>query len=270
MTVFPAKDGFDGGAFAGAMFIGFTYVMMPLGMGLELIEDREIRAKNQLRVNGLTFGLYFGSFFFVLGGMMLIAFGVLLALVQAFSIDALVVGPAFATLAILYVMYTPCSLVFCATISYMFDKVEDGQFLFPVGSYMGFIPYIAISILDMLQVADGEVAKYLHVAFCFLSPMYIPFGIIYYINREYAFSLCTVDGTCDQLTMGDYWGNFEIWTIAIACVFNTVVWYYGLKVVDILKDGGSAKDTFRSVQYNEWKRSYSECSHKETLWQKLL
>jgi hypothetical protein len=31
----------------------------------------QIRAKNQLRVNGLNFYIYFGSFFTILGGMLL-------------------------------------------------------------------------------------------------------------------------------------------------------------------------------------------------------
>lgn len=45
----------------------------------------QIRAKNQLRVNGLGFGLYFGSFFLVLGGMMLVVCAALLVLVQVRS-----------------------------------------------------------------------------------------------------------------------------------------------------------------------------------------
>lgn len=42
----------------------------------------------------------------------------------------------------------------CFSFSYMFDKVENGQFLFPIASYMGFLPYIAVSVLDMLQVSN--------------------------------------------------------------------------------------------------------------------
>ncbi len=41
----------------------------------------QIRAKNQLRVNGLTFGLYYGSFLTVLGSMMLALLAALIALI---------------------------------------------------------------------------------------------------------------------------------------------------------------------------------------------
>lgn len=35
--------GFDGSVFGGALFIGFTYMFIPIGMAMELIEDREVR-----------------------------------------------------------------------------------------------------------------------------------------------------------------------------------------------------------------------------------
>ena len=36
------QPGFDGGAFSGSIFIGFTYVIMACGFALELIYDREV------------------------------------------------------------------------------------------------------------------------------------------------------------------------------------------------------------------------------------
>ena len=36
------QPGFDGGAFSGSIFIGFTYVISACGFALELIYDREV------------------------------------------------------------------------------------------------------------------------------------------------------------------------------------------------------------------------------------
>ena len=74
--------GFDGLSFAGSIFLGFTYVIMVMGLAMELIADREIRAKNQLRVNGLDFYIYFGSFYTVFGAMIVILCAALLAMAQ--------------------------------------------------------------------------------------------------------------------------------------------------------------------------------------------
>ncbi|XP_059079473.1 cholesterol transporter ABCA5-like isoform X1 [Tigriopus californicus] len=241
---------FDFGSFGGTIFIGFTYVLIPIGLALELIEDREIRAKNQLRVNGLTFGLYYGSFYLVLGGMMLIVLAVLLGLVWAFQIAPLTLMPAFLTLALLYLIYTPAALLFCSAISYLFDKVENGQFLFPIASYVGFIPYIAVSLLDMFQVADGLVGKICHVVFAFLSPIYIPFGAVYYINRQFVFNLCGITTDCSEITFGNYMGQYEIYTLFIACGFHLIVWFIVLKVADVVKDGGSVREGFSFLMKN--------------------
>ena len=88
------------------MFLGFVYVIAPLSGAMEMVEDREvcvcvlvgtrplfeshitqeiclqIRARNQLRVNGFSFGLYYASFFTVNGIMMLAMYGALLGIVQ--------------------------------------------------------------------------------------------------------------------------------------------------------------------------------------------
>ena len=64
----------------------------------------------------------------------------------------------------------------------MFDKVENGQFLFPIATYLGLLPYIAVSILDMLDVSNGDAGRICHVVFVFASPIYIPFGTVYYIK----------------------------------------------------------------------------------------
>ena len=37
--------GFDGLSFAGSIFLGFTYVIMVMGLAMELINDREVSVK---------------------------------------------------------------------------------------------------------------------------------------------------------------------------------------------------------------------------------
>ncbi len=75
-----ALSGFDYAAFAGVMFIGFTYLMLPMGLAMELVEDRELKCKNQLRVNGFGFGLYFSVHFVLMAVLMLIMILILLVL----------------------------------------------------------------------------------------------------------------------------------------------------------------------------------------------
>ena len=46
MCYFSFLPDFDFSSFGGSMFIGFTYMFIPLGLALELIEDREVGNKH--------------------------------------------------------------------------------------------------------------------------------------------------------------------------------------------------------------------------------
>lgn len=92
---------------------------------LFLLITLQIHAKNLLRVNGLTFGLYFGSFFIVLGSMMVTTCIMILLLIFAFQLQALITPVAIALLAILYIMYVPAAILFATCCSYIFDTMES-------------------------------------------------------------------------------------------------------------------------------------------------
>ena len=74
-------------------------------------------------------------------------------------------------------------------------SIKRGKFIF---SWTGMIPYFAVMMTDSFQVLGGDLATYLHVVFAFISPVYIPFGIIYYIQRQYM--VCSIFRNCDSVT----------------------------------------------------------------------
>jgi len=240
LTEIPVS--FDGGSFGGNLLIGITYAFIPCGFALELITDRHIRAKNQLRVNGLTFPLYFGSFFLVLGLLMLFLLCILLTLVAAFDFKALLIPPAFGVMTSMYLLYIIPGLLYIGSVSYLFDTIESGQFIFAFASWTGMIPYFAVMLTDSFRVLGGDLARGLHILFAFVSPVYIPFGIIYYIQRQYL--VCSIYRNCDSVTLSDYM-IVEIYILYFAILFHTVLWGFVLKAADIIKDGGTIKSMFQ-------------------------
>ena len=197
--------------------VGITYAFIPCGFALELIHDRQIRARNQLRVNGVSFAMYFATFFIVLGGLLFLLLLLLLSLVFIFNFEALLVPPAFAILSTLYFLYIPPILLFIATLSYLFDTVETGQFIFALAIWGGMIPYIGVMLTDSFQVLEGTLATIIHIAFAFTWPVYLPFGIIYYIQRHFA--ICTLTNSCDEATLSDYLIP-EIWLLYVAMIWQ--------------------------------------------------
>lgn len=110
-------------------------------------------ARNLLRVNGLTFGVYFGTFFLVLGSMMVTTCLLIIALIFAFQLTALVTPAAIGLLTLLYVLYVPAAILFASCCSYFFKTMETAQSVFPnVSTLVGFIPYIVVMLCDVFRV----------------------------------------------------------------------------------------------------------------------
>ena len=55
-----------------------------------------------------------------------------------------------------YLLFIPAALLFGSTASYTIDKVESANFLFPVAIYAAMIPYLVVSIVDMIGVSANQ------------------------------------------------------------------------------------------------------------------
>lgn len=79
---------FNVGTFSTALFVGMIFVLIPVSLAVDMVYDREMKTKNQLRVNGLTSALYFLAYFIVLSALMVIICSALLGMVFMFDIPA--------------------------------------------------------------------------------------------------------------------------------------------------------------------------------------
>nr|QST14978.1 ABCA5 protein [Diaphanosoma celebensis] len=243
--------GFDPGQFSSAMFIGMLFVLAPSALACEIVLDREVHAKNLLRVNGLSFGMYFGSFFIVLGSMMVTTCLLIVALIFAFQLTSLITPTAIGLLALMYVLYCPAAILFAACASYLFDSMETAQSVFPnVSSLIGFVPYIVVMLCDMFQVGgSADIATTLHIVFCCVDTLYIPYGILYFINRVYFQCLIVPHGLEDVLTVCGELGwseymNVEVIVMIVALLVHIPIYFCLLVVIDVKKSGGLAADAF--------------------------
>ena len=69
------------------------------------------------------------------------------------QIPSLTLPPAFTVMSTSYLLFIPAALLFGSTASYTIDKVESANFLFPVAIYAAMIPYLVVSIVDMIGVS---------------------------------------------------------------------------------------------------------------------
>lgn len=230
----------------------------------------QIKAKNQLRVNGLSFSMYFVTYFTVLAAIMVLICAVLLIIILIADIPSLRDWPALITLGIMTLLYCPASILFSTCVSYVFDKTDSAQSILPnIATFVGCIPFFLVIFLDMLRIgksyetsgsfcrpgfanrnsrlhkcrliSGGKAAFVLHVIFSLLNTMYIPYAIVYYVQRVYI--MCKVNIACTELTLGDYVTQ-EIIVMVIGIFIHIPFWFFMLLVIDIKKSGGRVRDAF--------------------------
>ncbi|XP_034945670.1 ATP-binding cassette sub-family A member 5-like [Chelonus insularis] len=233
---------FNIGIASSGLFIGMDFVLVPIILVVDMVYDREIKTKNQLRVNGLSFFIYFLTYFIVLTVLMIIICLCILGIIFAFDVPSLREPPALITLSGLLMLYCPPSILFSTCLSYIFDKMDSAQSFLPnIVTFVGLIPFCLVMTLDMLDVG-GAAAFALHVVFSLLNTMYLPYAAVYYVDRVHL--MCSINAACHHLTMSDYLTT-EILVMALGVLIHCPLWLFVLVIIDVKKSGGKVSDLFK-------------------------
>lgn len=217
-----------------AVFMGMIFALVPVTLAVDIVYDREVKAKNQLRVNGLSRGMYFLTYFIVLIIIMAITTIGVLLLVMVNDIPSLTNGHAITMLTVLLLLYCPSAILFNTCLSYIFDKMDSAQSIMPnITTWIGVIPFLLVSVLDTFKWGN-DIAFYLHTLFSFLDVMYIPYAIIYYVDRVYM--TCNLSDHCPEPELSSYFTR-EIWVLLVAMVFHIPACGALLRAADRMKSG---------------------------------
>ncbi|XP_075983489.1 cholesterol transporter ABCA5-like isoform X2 [Anticarsia gemmatalis] len=218
-----------------AVFMGMIFALVPVTLAVDIVYDREIRAKNQLRVNGLSMSMYFLTYFTILIFIMVITSAGVIALVLLNDIPSLTNGSAITMLSGLLLLYSPSAILFNTCLSYIFDKMDSAQSIMPnITTWIGVIPFILVAVLDTFKWGS-DIAFYLHLVFSFLDVMYIPYAIIYYVDRVYL--TCNLRGLCTTPALSSYF-TAEVWVLVAAMLLHVPVCGAALLAADRLKSTG--------------------------------
>ncbi|KAG0710606.1 ABC transporter A family member 4 [Chionoecetes opilio] len=153
---------FDSSSFIAPMMIGFAFTLIPAGLTMDLVNDREMRSRYLLRLNGVGFHLYFSSYLIMMIAVYMVSYLGLLIIIAAFGVKSLVIPAVFATLALLYLLYIPAAILFSAVMSYLFDKSETARQFYPnMVTTLGVVTYTAVALVDMLSQRKAVVSHYL-------------------------------------------------------------------------------------------------------------
>ena len=91
-------------------------------------------------------------------------------------------------------------------------------------------------------VSGGRAALALHVVFSLLNTMYLPYAVVYFVDRVHL--MCQVNKACTNLTLADYLTD-EIIVMLVGILLHIPFWFFVLLILDIKKSGGRASDVFK-------------------------
>lgn len=94
----------------------------------------------------------------------------------------------------------------------------------------------------LLLMSGGRAAMALHVVFSLLNTMYIPYAVVYFVDRVHL--MCRVNLACTNLTFADYFTD-EIIVMLVGILLHIPIWFFVLLILDIKKSGGRASDVFK-------------------------
>lgn len=89
---------------------------------------------------------------------------------------------------------------------------------------------------------DVKATIVLHYVFSIFNPMYIPYALVYFVDRIYI--ACNLSSACANLSFINYMSE-EIIVMIVSVIIHIPVWALCLRIVDIKKNGGKLNDLLK-------------------------
>ncbi|XP_046683568.1 cholesterol transporter ABCA5-like isoform X3 [Homalodisca vitripennis] len=227
-----------------SIMVGITFVLFPVSLAVEIINERKNKSKHLLYLNGLLRSVYFSSYVVVLG-IVLLAFSLYILVLMLWLGRGPLTDPrAFIVLIPVILAYCPAAILCIICFSYMFNRSQTALSILPtVVTWMGIIPFIVVTILEVIGVG-GKVP---HFLMSITNIVYVPYSLIYLVQQ--AATLCDVQPSCSHpnyITM-------DIASLLLGSLLQIPFWSLILRVLDMHETGGKLSDSINRVMNRKLK-----------------
>ncbi|KAL3876747.1 hypothetical protein ACJMK2_034544 [Sinanodonta woodiana] len=239
---------YNNAAFSSVILLAMAFVIIPSGFGVDIVKDRQVKARSQLRISGVPFAVYWGSFMMI--DIIKFIIPAILAVIFIFTVQVPSLQPAGAVLTLILVclMYIPSNLLLSYVFSFAFGNHETAMAVMPMFFvFAGFMPYLPVFLVDAMS--SESVAAILHYVFCFIDPPYLIFGGIFYIDKVYRVAERNL--AVDRILFSDYFNwSSQIDIVFIAPILHVLILFLLLRILDIRSTGGAVSEAFGRATIN--------------------
>ncbi|KAJ8299359.1 hypothetical protein KUTeg_023419 [Tegillarca granosa] len=248
---------YSNSVFSASILIAMAFVATPPGFAVELCTDRYHKVRSQLRATGIKFSVYYGANFFVDVIKFYIPAILCLIIIPALQIEGLDNGGAIVSLILIFLTYIPANTLYSYVWSFAFKDPELCQsMLTMIIFFLGFIPFMIVSLIDMIVQDDGKrIAGIIHSVFCVIDCTYPIFGGVYFISRVDRYKKLTEQTP----VFSDYFDPDNYILIAIIMPFvHIFIWLFLLRYFDIRATGGDTRETIPCLSKSQQQIEPSE------------
>uniref|UniRef100_A0A6G5ABR8 ABC-2 type transporter transmembrane domain-containing protein n=1 Tax=Rhipicephalus microplus TaxID=6941 RepID=A0A6G5ABR8_RHIMP len=245
------------------MMMSVVLAYMPSLIAVEVVEDRQNKVKNQLRVSGLLFSGYWFTVLLSHAALYLLSVLLTVLALVVLRVPFLTEPVALLAIVVLFLLYVPASLVVCYVLTHLFNKHETAKGVLPFLALLcSMFPAVPVTILDMMGSSRSATA--LHYTLCLLVPFYIPNGGLYYITKTSVIIETRLSNGYDA----DRWMFFDwdsnILVTYVACLIHTLAYYFLLRMADIGKAGVAWRMPSGSRGASSTSRQTPTCPRRRT------
>nr|QNH67864.1 ATP-binding cassette transporter subfamily A member 5 [Brachionus rotundiformis] len=234
---------FDASSFTTLIILGISLIFPLVSFAAEVVQDRELKCKNQLRLSGCGFWTYWIptliAYLIQSSFLPIILFFVIYA-IPPLNIPEFMPGGAVFTIILTTIIYIPCSLLVIICMSFMFSKKETAlSLLTTLVSLLFTIPYL---ITNLTQLKSINLSNTLHLIFTIVDPIYGFVGTYSRIAQVYTFQK-NLDIVANKEFTGvpfKLYFEFELFRIPLSLIFgliNILIYGFIIYTIEAKKQG---------------------------------
>nr|QNH67926.1 ATP-binding cassette transporter subfamily A member 5 X3 [Brachionus plicatilis] len=234
---------FDPSSFTTLIILGISLIFPLVSFAAEIVQDRELRCKSQLRLNGCGFWNYWVPTliaFLIQSSFLPIILFFFIYAIPPLNIPGFMTGGAVFSIFLATIIYIPCSLLVIMSMSFMFSKKETAlSVLTTIVSLLFTIPYL---VTNLSQLKSINLSNTLHLVFTIIDPIYGFVGTYSRIAQVYNYQK-----SLDIISNKEFTGvpfklyfEFELFKIPLSLMFGIInIFLYGflIYVIETKKQG---------------------------------
>ncbi|CAF1010970.1 unnamed protein product [Brachionus calyciflorus] len=234
---------FDSSSFTTLLILGISFLFPLVSFAAEIVQDRELKCKNQLRLSGCNFLTYWATSFLAyliqISFLPILLFGIIF-IIPPLRLPEFMPSGAVFSLILTTIIYIPCNLLLVMCLSFLFKKKETAMsILATLFNLLFIIPYL---ITNLTMIANIKTSNILHLVFTIIDPVYAFIGTYSRIAQVYLYqkNLDFIFNRESTNVPFNLYFEFDIFFIPLSYIFgliNILLYAFLLYYIETLKNG---------------------------------